>query len=326
MTWSFLPLLTFLVATLSVAAGYTVVTELLRRDARRTRRRLESEFPKPGDRPPTTLFKTLDQIQLGEAGRLGAAHTAPIPAAIGLRQRLQTLLDQSGLMLTLRQLLGLTLLAAVGAGSLGVPLLGPWLSIPLVFLGAAAPLVYVRWRRDGRRRLFQTQLPGAFDLMARVLRAGQSVPQAFQAVADTFDQPIAGEFAQCQEQQNLGMLPELTLRDLARRTGVLEARIFVMAMLIQQQTGGNLSEVLERLAGLMRERVRIRSHIRALTAEGRLQAVVLLVLPPLMLVVMRFINRRYADILFDHWGLLAAMSVSMAVGALWIRKIVNFDI
>jgi tight adherence protein B len=169
------------------------------------------------------------------------------------------------------------------------------------------------------------QLSSAFDLMARVLRSGHSVPQAFQAVADTFEPPISGEFAQCQEQQNLGLLPEVTYRELARRTGVLEIKIFIMAMMIQRQSGGNLSEVLERLAALVRERVRLRSHVRTLTAEGRMQAVVLLVLPPVMFFVMRFINRPYADVLLDHTGLLAAMMASMASGALWIRKIIQFD-
>jgi tight adherence protein B len=194
------------------------------------------------------------------------------------------------------------------------------------FLGlGAAPLLYVRQRQKARRDRFLTQLPAAFDLMARVLRSGHSVPHAFQAVADSFEPPIAGEFAFCQEQQNLGLLPEMTYRDLARRTGVLEVKIFVMAMMIQRQAGGNLSEVLERLAALIRERVRLRNHIRTLTAEGRLQAVVLLVLPPVMFFVMRFINPPYADVLLEHSGLLVGMMASMGLGALWIRKIIQFD-
>ena len=98
-----------------------------------------------------------------------------------------------------------------------------------------------------------------------------------------------------------------------------------MAMLIQRQTGGNLSEVLERLATLVRERVRMRSRIRALTAEGRLQAAVLLVLPFVMFLVMRVVNRRYADVLLEHPSLIAGMVAMMGLGALWIRKIVNFD-
>jgi tight adherence protein B len=151
------------------------------------------------------------------------------------------------------------------------------------------------------------------------------VPQAFQAVGDTFEPPIAGEFGSCQEQQNLGLLPEVTYRDLAHRVDVLEMKIFVMAMLIQRQTGGNLSEVLERLAKLVRDRVRLRSHVRTLTAEGRLQAIVLLVLPLFMFGVMRVINPAYADVLLEHTSLLAGVGVAMGLGALWIRKIVNFD-
>src|SRR5262249_57164429 len=122
-------------------------------------------------------------------------------------------------------------------------------------------------------------LPDAFDLMARVIRAGQTMSQAIQSVADEFDQPLAGEFAYCYEQQNLGLSPEVALRDLARRTGLVEVKIFVLAMLVQQQTGGNLAELLDKLSGVVRERFRVPGKIKALTAEGRMQATVLLVLP-----------------------------------------------
>jgi tight adherence protein B len=162
--------------------------------------------------------------------------------------------------------------------------------------------------------------------MARVLRAGHSVPQALQAVVESVDQPVSGEFAFCQKQQNLGLRPEVTLQDLAQRTGIVETRIFVMAMLIQRQVGGNLSEVLERLAMLMRQRLRLRNHVRTLTAEGRLQGVTLMVLPFVIFGAMMVLNRSYALVLFEHVTLLVAMGVSMLVGALWIRKIVNFEV
>ena len=85
--------------------------------------------------------------------------------------------------------------------------------------------------------------------MGRVIRAGQTMSQALQAVADEFPPPIAGEFAYCYEQQNLGLSPETALRDLARRTGLMELKIFVLALLVQQQTGGNLAELLDKLVG-----------------------------------------------------------------------------
>src|SRR5262249_11898167 len=147
-----------------------------------------------------------------------------------------------------------------------------------------------------------------------------------QAVVDEFDPPIATEFAYSQEQQNLGLLPEVTFREMAQRSDVLEIKIFVMAMLIQRQTGGNLTELLERLAALVRDRIRIRGHIKALTAEGRLQAIILLLLPPLMFLVMLGLYPDYAAELLVHSWLIVAMGCSMAIGAAWIHRIVNFDI
>ena len=207
---------------------------------------------------------------------------------------------------------------------------GTWFGGLLVGLGAAgvgtaAPLSYVNWRRRQRQQKYLQQLPSAFELMARVIRAGQSVPQALQAVADAFEDPLAGEFANCQKQQNLGLRPEVCLPELAERSGIVEMRIFAMAMLIQRQTGGNLSEVLERLAGMVRAGMRLRQHVRTLTAEGRLQGWTLVVLPFVVFAAMMVINRPYAEVLFEHVSLLVTMGASMTLGILWIRSIVNFD-
>ncbi len=102
-------------------------------------------------------------------------------------------------------------------------------------------------------------------------------------------------------------------------------RIFVMALLIQRQVGGNLSDVLERLAMLVRARLRLRDQVRTLTAEGRLQGLTLLVLPFLMFGALFLVNRTYALSLFEHVPLLVATGVAMLIGVLWIRKIVNFE-
>ena len=327
---SLLLLFIFLAASLGVAAGYSVWRDLRQRDAFRARQRLETEFQKEETKPATrlSLFKSASQYDLSQTALdAPAPGEAPLPEPelTDWRSRLESMLAQCGLPLTLARLCWLSAGLALAGGALGMIFLGPMLAaVGFVGLGLA-PLLYVRHRQKMRHDQFLVQLPAAFELMARVLRSGHSVPQAFQSVADSFEPPIAGEFAYCQEQQNLGLLPEVTYRDLARRVGVLEIKIFVMAMMIQRQTGGNLSEVLERLAALVRERVRLRNHIRTLTAEGRLQAVVLLILPPIMFFVMRFINRPYADVLLEHPGLIASMIASMGLGALWIRKIIQFD-
>ncbi|MCH5377142.1 MAG: type II secretion system F family protein, partial [Planctomycetes bacterium] len=155
--------------------------------------------------------------------------------------------------------------------------------------------------------------------------AGQTVAQSYQTVADECPAPISEEFGYCYEQQNLGLSPEAAMKELARRTGLLELKIFVMAVMIHRQTGGNMSELLDKLGRVIRDRTRIRGSVKALTAEGRLQAYVLLALPPALLAVMLVINRPYAMILFEHYWLLIITGVSMAIGAVWMRKIVNFD-
>jgi tight adherence protein B len=240
-----------------------------------------------------------------------------------LLRPVRTALQQAGLALTPLQLVAASAVLGLGLGLAGLLLQG---LLPGLAAGAAAPFVWMAWKRRGQRARFLNQLPAAFELMARVLRSGQSVPGAFQAVADSFEEPLGSAFARCREQQNLGLTAEAALEDMAEHTGLLDVRIFVVALLIQRQAGGNLSEVLERLAALARERARMCSKIRALTGEGRMQAGVLLVLPFFLFVVMRFVNRSYADALFEHGWLVLATVVAMLVGTLWIRKIVDFEV
>jgi tight adherence protein B len=318
-----LTLLTFLAAALAVAAVYSLVSDLFLRDRSRLTKRVDDQFRKQQRErvKESSLFKNL---------------SAPAPGAEGpdqeekltLRQWFGVLLEQSGLTITPQRL---WLYTAAG-GLLFAALVCLFRPAPFLVilglatpLGASLPLLYVLFKRMRRLSKLTSQLPDAFDLMARVIRAGQTMSQALQAVADEFDAPLAGEFAYCFEQQNLGLPPDLALRDLARRTGLLEIKIFVLALLVQQQTGGNLAELLDKLAGVIRERFKVRGKVRALTAEGRLQAIVLLALPPGMFLIILALNRHYAQSLLDHPGLLVGVLVAEALGALWIRKIVNFE-
>lgn len=192
-------------------------------------------------------------------------------------------------------------------------------------LAAPLPVAYVMLKRRRRMETLLSQLPDAFDLMSRTMRAGQTVGQAFQAVADEFTSPIAEEFRRCFDEQNLGLAPDNSLRSLAQRTRLLELKIFVLAVMVHRQTGGNLSETVDQLATLIRDRYRVRGMIRAATAEGRLEAAVLLALPFLLFGALFLINRPYILVLFQYPLFLAGMGVSMALGALWIRLIVTPD-
>jgi tight adherence protein B len=328
--------LIFLAVSLGLLATAFVWSDLSRHDQTRGVQRLGEECRKPGDDfPREELFRKLQDFDLTppvaplDDDLLDAPFPRP-PSRPALPRRsasLRDLLQEADLLgfLSPRSFLLLSLGLALAAGVAGFLVQHWYLALPGFVMGGLAPWMYVSRCVRARRERLLRQLPPAFDLMARVLRAGLSMPQAFQGVAESFEDPIAGEFIRCREEQNLGVFPEISFHNLAERTRVLEMKLFVRAMLIQKQTGGNLSEVLERLAAMIRDRLRLRNQIRILTAEGRMQALVLLLLPGVMFLVMRVINRPYADLLLEYPSVLMGTGALMAVGALWIRRIIRID-
>ncbi len=316
-----LPLLTLLAGVMGVVAVFSLLSDLFLRDRPRTQERLDVEFHnKQREKVKKSLLFKMTETFQGEA-----PEGAQTPHRTW-REWLQNMLDQSGLDLTRGRLLVYCGFVAAGCGLLLGLLLRSFI-FGLVGAAAAAlvPIGYVHLKRNARLEALRRQLSEAFDLMARILRAGQSMSQAMQAVATEFASPIAEEFAYCSEQQNLGLAPEISMRDLAKRTGLVEMNIFVVAVLVQRQVGGNLSEILEKLALIVRERYKTRGTIRTLTAEGRMQAGILMTLPPLLLIAMLIVNHDYAMVLIHKPILIGGMAFFMAVGGLWIRKIVNFD-
>jgi tight adherence protein B len=309
-------------AALTVITGIIAISQLLSdvflRDSSRVNDRVDAEFIKKKSEQvkKTPLFKNLGQI----------ATELSDDARPSIRQRFASMVEQSGMDTTPGKILGIAAVSAVACG-LVVFLVrrNPIDAVLAVGLGGLAPIWNVRRRRNARTEKLRSQLSDAFDLMSRVVRAGQTLGQALIAVADEFPQPISTEFAYCYEQQNLGLSPEVTFRDLTRRTGIIELKIFVLAVLVQQQTGGNLAELLTKLADVVRERYLIRGQIRTLTAEGRMQGWLLAGLPPLMLVLLLVLNPAYGMVHFQHLNILFATFAVEGLGVLWIRKIVNFD-
>jgi tight adherence protein B len=314
-----LTLLTFGAAASAVAGAYSIASDLYLRDRSRVSQRIDDEFRRRqrARAERSLLFKDLGKMAL----ETGAYEGQPGP-----RQWFEALVEQSGLDLTSRRLATAAAGSALTLGWLGLLIRGSAaVAAVAAVLGGAVPILYVHLKRKARLEKLLGQLPDAFDLMGRVVRAGQTMSQSLQAVVDEFPQPIAGEFNYCYEQQNLGLSTEAAMRDLARRTGLLEVKIFVLALLVQQQAGGNLAELLDKLSGVIRERQKVRGQIRALTAEGRLQAIILLGLAPAVFVMMMMMNRDYASELLLHPSLIGGTLACEAFGALWIRKIVNFD-
>jgi tight adherence protein B len=186
------------------------------------------------------------------------------------------------------------------------------------------PCLYLARVRRRRIEKLLSQLPNAFDLISRMMRAGQTFSQAMHVTGDESDAPLADEFGYCSDQQRLGLSTDAALRDLARRTGVLEIRIFVLAVVVHRQTGGNLSVLLENLSQIIRDRYRVRGIIEALTAEGRMQAYILLALPIVMLIMLTALNPEYMRELYTRPYLLFGTGLAMFLGALWMRRIVQF--
>jgi tight adherence protein B len=309
--------MTLISVSLCVLGVITLVIDMFFRDHLRVRERLQAAFSEEirERAQQSPLFKDL---QLAEPDEQLASNT--------LWHRMQTLIDQAGLPWTPLLVVGITVVSVCVAFS--VTLLFTRSTL-LASLAAAAvlplPMAYVWRRREQRRARLCAQLPDAFDVMSRALRAGQSVSGAFQVIANDFPSPIKDEFQYCYEQQHLGIAPEVALRDLARRSGVMELQIFVVAMIVNLRVGGNLSELLTKLSGILRRRANIAGRVKALTGEGRLQAVVLTALPTIVFIALYILNRDYAQILVDRPWLLAGCLGSQGLGGLCIHRLTQID-
>ncbi len=206
----------------------------------------------------------------------------------------------------------------------------PLALMPLAMVaGLFLPIGWLLWRRKRRQRTFATQLPEAMDMLARALRAGQSLNAAIGLVSREIPPPLGTEFARVFDEQNLGVPLDESLNDLTERVPNLDLKFFATAVILQRQTGGDLAEILEKIGNLIRQRFQIWGQVQALTGEGRLSGVVLLALPVFLFFAMYYLNRDYVMLLFtDPMGrkMLAGAVVMQIVGALFIRKIVNIKV
>jgi len=308
---------TFVASSLGVTAAWILAMELGLRDRLRIKKRIETLSVDRSDKSArrSSLFKDLKLIQ---------AETAKTEH--NLWQRFRSIVEQSGVDVAPERLLIIALVAGLTAGILATAIARNWLVVlAVISLAGAAPIVYVQRRRNVRIHRLLKQLPGAFEMMSRAVRAGQTMGGAVQLIADHSKPPISDEFGLCREQQNLGLPQDVALKDLARRTGVMELQMFVVAMLVQRQSGGNPVEVLNNLSMMIRKRLRLASKVRALTGEGRMQAVVLTILPIIAFAALYVLNREYVQVLLDRPKLLGGLFVAQVLGALWIRRIINFS-
>jgi len=312
-----IPFLTFLGVAGAISGVGMLGYELFFKYRADVDERLSTEFRRSSSQSgeQIKLFKDLGKLARANADEAEARETW-----------LERSLDQSGLTVTKQQvLMACVALAAVAGVALGLTTQLWWAAVLAFALALPTPVLVVAIQREHRLNRLRQQLPDAFEMMSRTIRAGQTVTRAFQTVADDFESPIADEFAWCFEQQNFGLPQELALQDLARRSGITELQMLVVALLVQRQSGGSPVEMLDNLASVVRKRIEMQEKIKTLTAEGRMQAAILLLLPPLLLAAITLINPDYVGKLWERPALLAGMLVSELFGVLWIRQLLRLD-
>lgn len=245
-------------------------------------------------------------------------------------QKLDNLLVQGGMSIRL----GTFILLIAFMGAAGFFVVSTVFHQPLIGLGVGVftgswPLLYARYKKTQRIRKFEQQFPDALDMLTRALRAGLALNGAIQIVADESPDPVAQEFRVLFEENRLGLDMKEGLKKLAGRVDSTELRLFVTAVILQRETGGNLTEILERAAAIIRDRFRILGDIRTLTAQARLSGLVLAVLPIVMAGIVFVLAPGYLKgLAADPIGraLIVAAVALQVIGFLIIRRIVNIRV
>jgi len=263
-------------------------------------------------------------------------HAGPLPVldrfASGTSRGLSLTrwVDQSGVRMTVSALLLASLACAFVLGFL----LSALTRMPIGWVigggfGLVAPFIYIRVKRTRRLRKFEENFPEALDLVSRALKAGHAFATGLKMVADEMEEPIGPEFRKTFDEQNFGLPLKDALANLTERIPLLDVRFFATAVLIQRETGGNLSEILENLAHVVRERFKILRQVRVYTAHGRLTGYVLLALPAFLGIALMFINPEHMELLFKHpigHMLLITAIIMQTVGYFWIKQVVKIEV
>jgi len=203
------------------------------------------------------------------------------------------------------------------------------ISLVLGALVGSLPFAYVLYKRSQRFGLFEKQLPEALDLMVSALRVGHSLGAALGLVTRECEDPVAGEFRICYEEQNYGLELRTAMDNLTTRIPLQDMKIVSTAILIQKESGGNLAEVLEKTSHVIRERFRLKRQVRTHTAQGRMTGWILTFLPPVLGIMLYFLNPKEMSLLWTRdigIKLLWTSAIMTVIGGLIIRKIVNMDV
>ncbi len=274
-----------------------------------------------------------EQVERSERREKSTPVTDALDRALaerGIGANLATQLAQADLKLTVGEFVALTVIVVVMAGGLTYA----WRHDVLITAGASlvgffAPRAYVAFRQGRRLRSFNNQLGDTINLMVNSIRAGYSIMQAMRAVSEEMGPPASTEYGRVVQEVQLGISLEEALAHMLRRVPSEDLDMMITAINVQREVGGNLAEVLESISYTIRERIRIKGEIQALTAQSRISGYMVAIVPVVLAVAIYLINPEFMGLLFQHTCghiMIGAAVVGIAAGFFVISKVVDIDI
>ena len=310
----------FLAVVLALEGAYNVWASGSSPEARRIATRIEALAGEPS--APASIERSRQQSRMPRLDAL----LGGFPAG----QRMQHFVTASAMAVSAVELIMMS--AALGAFGLFLPAL---LGKPPIF-GAVLGLglaVLPWWRVANRRRVrierIERQFPEALDLMSRAMRAGHSFPSAVKMVADEMTDPLGHDFRVLFDEMNYGVPTNDALANLAERVPVPDVSYFVVAVMIQRESGGNLAELLDKISLIVRERLKLLGEVRTLSAEGKLSAIILTALPFGVGLVVNLLNPKFMAVLWTDPAGLRMVGLAlfmMLLGILWMRSIIRIRV
>jgi tight adherence protein B len=310
----------FLIVLLSVSAG----TKFF--EARR-KQRMTGMIETASGQPNVTVATLLKELEPEKPGGVKG-----LVQSLQFSKHAQTQLQQAGLNWSSSRLIGAMALAAIpglGLGALLPTLNGPVTAVALAGLGGLIPYLIVKKKRLMRLARFEDQFPEALDFLARSMRAGHAFTISLEMLGDELADPLGQEFRALFNEHNLGAPLDVALRNFTERVPLLDARFFTSTVLLQKQTGGNLSEILSRLAWVIRERFRLKGQVRAASAHGRLTATVLTLMPICTMLGLLVIAPGYLQSMAkdpDGKWMIGGAIAAQILGNYFIKKIINIKV
>lgn len=312
--------LAFLAVVLSLEGVYNVWASRSSPEAKRVAARLEALGGE--SLTQASIERTPQKLRMPRLNALLGATSAG--------QRMQRFVTASDLAMSPVELLLMSL--ALGAFGLFLPglfgkppIFGAVLGLSLALL----PWWRVASRRNARIERIERQFPEALDLMGRTMRAGHAFPSAVKMVADELPDPLGRDFRILSDEMNYGVSANDALANLADRVPVPDVSYFVVAVMIQRESGGNLAELLDKIATIVRERLKLLGEVRTLSAEGKLSAIILTALPFCVGLVVNLVNPKFMDVLWTDPAGLRMVGVAlfmMLLGMLWMRSIIRIRV